>query len=211
MENEIKAKLVDALKGAMSEAVVTYALVKVRELIDFERKKIADTDPKVQELNLLKAYCDWTVHVDMAFNSRTKRFIKAIDDYIAESATATRDINRYKGGMEELYYLEDFRVRLSIFLNDEGLSSQVTDDHPHWVEFLKHYAGIIHNRSMRYDGADLRAINQVTFTTLAPSQVITLYDGNGTAATLPFGIQVNFTEKSGKVGALRLPDWVRLM
>jgi hypothetical protein len=207
MKDEIKNKLTGAMAGTLSEPVVTYILVKVRELLDIERTGLAQQDPQVKEINLLKAYCDWTVHVDMTFDGRTKPFLKTIDDYLQMNNAATQNANPHKQEMEALYYLEDFRSKLEAFLKREQLPSDLTSDSPRWVEFLKHYAGIIHNRSMRYQGNDLIEVRQMTFTTLAVSNPIYILDLQGKAIPLPFGIQVNITKKDGKTASLSLPDW----
>jgi hypothetical protein len=145
MKDEIQQKLRDHVDGPLSEAVVTYILVKVRELIDFKRAPLKDNDPEVTELNFLKTYCDWTVHHEMDFNGRTKRFLKAIDDYVRENGANAGVPNPYQGEMEELYYLEDFRSRLSTFLKGEQIPNTVAEDRTRWVRFLTHYAAIIHN------------------------------------------------------------------
>jgi hypothetical protein len=200
MKEEIKRKLADSLAGSFSEQAVTYILVKVRELLDAERSSLAETDQRVKEINSLKAYCDWTVHVEMTYAGRTKPFLKAIDDYVQGLASDKKEI-------ETLYYLEDFRSRLEQFLNEEKIPSDLTTNLERWVEFLRHYAGIVHNRTMTYEGPALTQVRRMTFTTIVPAASIYIFDAQGCKRPLPFGVKVAITKKDGSTASLILPEW----
>src|SRR5579863_4303820 len=75
MTPDIIRKLTSELAEPITtERQVVYILCQVR--------KIVDRDSNKQRWKSLKLYCDWAMHPDLTFDSRTRPFIQEIENYL---------------------------------------------------------------------------------------------------------------------------------
>jgi hypothetical protein len=173
-----------------SERQVVYILCQVR--------KIVDRDPNRQRWNSLKLYCDWAMHTDLTFDSRTRPFIQQIEDFFL--ATLSPDgagvSQAQHEAIQKLVYLDGFREDLHTFFVEQGLPHDLADDGEKWNGFLRHSGGVIHDGSLVY-GKGLQLIKRMTFTTLPSS-----------SEAMPFNIKWEILFNDGRGVSLMLhPNW----
>lgn len=174
-----------------TERQVVYILCQVR--------KIVDRDSNKQRWKSLKLYCDWAMHPDLTFDSRTRPFIQEIENYLLAtlSPEGIGVSEAQHAAIQRLVYLDGFRDDLHTFLGEQGLPHDLTSDNTRWNDFLRQYSGVIHDGSLVYSGSGLQLITQMTFSTLPPSSEV-----------MPFNIKWEIQTKDGQILSLMLhPNW----
>ena len=187
--------ILDKLQKALtrpisSEDQVVYILVEIRKLIDLQNEP---------SLMSLKLYCDWAVHTELTYASRTRPILTLVDDDLFNCfhpkghGTSPEDNEK----LQRLLYLDGFRADLLQFLHRNGLPAGIAEDDKEWFNFLQYYANVIEDCSLVYKSNDLRMIQQMTFR-----------KDEASGEALPFNIVWDITLKDGRIMTWNLhPNW----
>jgi hypothetical protein len=149
-------------------------------------------------------YCHWALHVDLHGADTILLFLQRVDAFAARRLAEPEDIAEDNLMTRDFVLLDTLKSQLQDFLKANGLPTDLTDDGERWMDFVKHYAGVIEDGSLsfRADNQGLKYVKQITFNkTIRPDHfrspfdmtwVITLLDGR----TLT--VDVNTIYENGK-------------
>jgi hypothetical protein len=190
--SSILNKLEKALsKELTGEDQVVYILVEVRKLIDME--------PDQSRFMSLKLYCDWAVHTELTYPSRTRPILTLVDQDIFNCfhpdghGTSPEDNEK----LQRLLYWDGFRSDLLDFLRASGLPASIAEDDKKWFNFLAQYAHVIEDCSLVYKSDDLRMVTEMTFRKEGES-----------GGALPFNVVWDLKLKDGRTLSWNLhPNW----
>jgi hypothetical protein len=183
--NSIVAKLRDLLSdGIDSECEVVYLLCEIRKLLE--------KTPARDRPFALNMYCHWALHVDLHGSDTILPFLQRVDAFVARRLAEPEDFHEDNQMTRDFVMLDTFEIHLQDFLKGYSLPTDLTDDGECWMEFVKHYAGVIEDGSLSFkaDNQGLKYVKQITFT-----------KGNGpimSSAHLPFDMMWQIALLDGK-------------
>jgi hypothetical protein len=146
----MKDQLVDKLRVAVSEDIskecqVVYILAESRKLLE---KYPPDPIPFA-----LKMYCHWALHVDLTSPGTTEVFLQRVDRFVDRFVERIRagnlDVIEDERMFHEFAFWDTFRRQFLEFLSAYGLPTALCDDDRRWHDFLRHYARVVEDGSLR--------------------------------------------------------------
>lgn len=140
MTHEIIAKLADELaQPLVRECQVLYIMVEIRKYHEVEKR----TAPLA-----LRLYCNWVAHSKLS-HSWVGEIVERIDKVIGLTKTefigttdATLHEADFKAAVETLS-LNELRLALKAFFQNEGLNASLCDDRQWWEHFVELYMSIV--------------------------------------------------------------------
>lgn len=141
-----------------TECKAVYLLCEVRKLLEHI--------PAPQRPFGLNMYCHWALHVDLHGKDTILPFLKQVDDYVHGKLVGPEDFGADHRMIQDFLMLDTLRRQFGDFCLASGIRTELTDSDDRWIQFVKHYAGVIEDGSLaiRAQHPSLRHIKQVTFT-----------------------------------------------
>jgi hypothetical protein len=118
----------------MEECEAVYLMVEVRKILDRDKNNLFE---------VLRFYCNWTLHVNLK-NKKTTQFIsKTFDQYIDPKKSGKDIARKMKSNHADFFKLNDFKNELRKFFKDYDFPLNLTDENRNWVAFIKLFLEII--------------------------------------------------------------------
>lgn len=146
MTEDIVGKISNELsKGIDSEAQVLYLLVEIRKIRQANVSQGGVRDPKT----FLDFYRDWACHVELTHDNAVGMFLDRFEDLVDLNLTAHEIARSFIGHYPAFFRLDELRNELTVFLESEGLATDLTNDPRKWHTFARHLLGILKDCSVK--------------------------------------------------------------
>lgn len=129
----------ELVRGIDSEPQVLYLLVEIR--------KIRQT--KFKNKTFLDFYRDWACHVELTHNNAVNMFLNRFEILVDPNLTTCKIAKSFVSCFPSFFKFDELRKELRVFLKEERLTTELTDDRKKWYTFVKHLLGILKDCNMK--------------------------------------------------------------
>jgi hypothetical protein len=157
----VKDQLIQKLGAAVAEKIATESQVVY---IVAESRKLLEKYPPDPIPFTLKMYLHWALHVDLTNAGTTETFLQRIDKFVESVLAGSVDIIEEHRMFREFAFWNTFRQQLREFFDAYGLPNVLCNEDERWRGFLRLYARVIEDGSLRCQSKTqrLRYVHEVT-------------------------------------------------
>ncbi len=203
--NAIAEKLVVHMNKPPADAMdLVYGLVKIRKMLDHERKK------KVYWT--LTFYCDWVLHTELRGDG-ARKILTMLDNSLAHFNPAKPKSFDLDGIIQKILSFQLFREELFYFLRSSDLPTVWAEDQSAWNNAVVLYGEEVRDTPLVMTDRDynLKYLREIVITACEPAEDIV----KANPEQKHFGFRWQFTLKDGRTFPMGYtsnlpeppPDW----